>query len=80
MRIRLKWHRQAAPEPKRPSCGRSRVSPLGSMLRAQAIVGRRLLSVAWRRELGTLCSAGPEIGWQTGVGSAGALMLSLLSR
>lgn len=39
------------------------VSPLGSMLRAQAIVGRRLLVAAWRRELGTLCSAAAEIWW-----------------
>lgn len=43
------------------------VSPLGSMLRAQASVGRRLLVAAWRRELGTSCSAVAEIGGQTGV-------------
>lgn len=42
------------------------VSPLGSMLRAQANVGRRLLVAAWRRELGTLCSAAAENGWQRG--------------
>lgn len=42
------------------------VSPLGPMLRAEAIVGRRLLVAAWRRELGALCSAVAEIGGQTG--------------
>lgn len=42
------------------------VSPLGSMLRAQALVGRRLLGASWRRELGTLCSAGAEIDTDTG--------------
>lgn len=42
------------------------VSPLGPMLRAEAIAGRRLLVAAWRRELGALCSAVAEIGGQTG--------------
>lgn len=45
------------------------VSPLGSMLRAQAIVGRRLLVAAWRRELGTLPQYAvprPRFGGQTG--------------
>lgn len=47
------------------------VSPLGSILRAQARVGRQLLGAAWRRELGTLCIAGPETDWQTQTGRQG---------
>lgn len=41
------------------------------MLRAQARVGRQLLGAAWRRELGTLCSAGAETDWQTQTGRQG---------
>lgn len=53
------------------------VSPLGSMLRAQARVGRQLLGAAWRRELGTLCSAGPETDWQTQTGTQGLVAAML---
>lgn len=55
------------------------VSPLGSMQRAQARVGRQLLGAAWRRELGTLCSAGPETDWQTQTGTQG-LVAAMLCR
>lgn len=53
------------------------VSPLGSMLRAQARVGRQLPGAAWRRELGTLCSAGPETDWQTQAGRQGLVAATL---